>query len=436
MDNDGLSRRTLIKVTAGGSVVALAGCLGGDGGGAGDDGGNEGDDVEEVELGEGEITLEFSAWGQGVERQTVESMLSSYAEQNDQVAVEFQHVPQDYADRLRTQFGAGEEPDAFYIGLENVGEFEDVLVNLEPELSQELIDDLDDAVLEAVYPREGLPFIPKDFQYGALIHNTEVLANAGYDEFPEHWNEFRSMLEAIDEGGEVDYPIVDWDPYFMVFAFMSANGGQVMNEERTECVIDSEANIEALEFLQGLREDGLLGLGNEVAADAEHAILGEQQTAMIFGGGWIIAEIGGDYEEMDEIMDIAVPPYQEGEEPGTLILTAGYAVSQNSDYIDESIDLVQYLMGDGIMPWLETGIALSIRESHREEVELYQEDERYQRWFEMSEYPRHTAQEYGPKTQEILSTINPQIQGIYQGEVEPADAVATIEEEVNNNILN
>lgn len=430
MADDDLSRRTLLKLTAGGSVVAVAGCLGGD-----DDEEVDDEDVEEVELGEGDITLEFSAWGEGVERQTVEDMLASYAEQNEDVGVEFQHVPEDYADRLRTQFGAGEEPDAFYIGLENVGEFEDVLVDLEPELDQELLDDLDDAVLDAVYPREGLPFVPKDFQYGALIHNSEVLSNAGYDEFPENWEEFRSMLEAVDEEGEVDYPIVDWDPYFMVYAFMSANGGQVMNEERTECVIDSEENVEALEFLQGLREDELLGIDTEVAADAEHAILGEGQTAMIFGGGWIIAEIGGDYEEVDEVVDIAAPPYQEGEEPGTLILCAGYAVSENTEHPDESIDMVQYLMGDGMLPWLETGIALSIRESHREEVELYQEDERYQDWFEMSEFERLTAQEYGPQTQQILNTINPQLEGVYQGEVEPADALATIEEEVNNNIL-
>jgi multiple sugar transport system substrate-binding protein len=240
------------------------------------------------------------------------------------------------------------------------------------------------------------------------------------------------MLEAIDAEGEVEYPVIDWEPFWLAYVFMAANGGQIVNEDQTEAAINSPENVEALEFLQGLREDGLLGTDTEVASDDQHAGIGEAETAMVLSGGWIITELKDSYEEIDEVADIAVPPHPEGEEPSTMVLTAGYAVSENSEYIDEAIDLIHYLMGDGIMPWLETGIALSIRESHREEVDLYEEDERYERWFEMSDLPRHTAQEYGPHTEEIVNAIEPQIEGIYQGEVEPEDAVATLEEEINN----
>lgn len=433
MDINGLSRRTVIKLTAGGSVVSLAGCLGGDGDG------DEDDDVEEVELGEGDITLEFSGWGEGVERQAVEDMLESFANQNEDVGVQFQHVPEDFEDRLRTQFGAGEEPDVFYMPMEYVGEFEEVLVDLEPELDDELLNDLDEPVVEAATLPEGVHFIPKDFQYNALIHNTEMLSNAGYDEMPETWEEFRAMLEAIAAEGEVEYPLVEWNidgHNSLAFVFMHANGGQVMNEDNTECVIDSPENVEALEYLQGLREDGLMGLESEVAADAEHAMIGEEQTAMLSGGGWIFAELKSDYEEIDEVADIAAMPIPEGGEQTVAISCVGYSVSANSEHPEESLALVEYLMGDGIFPWLETGIALSIRESHREEVELYDEDERYERWFEMGEFENVIALQYGPDTSQIVNTIYPQLEGIYQGEVEPADAVTTIEEEVNNNILN
>ncbi|MCH7661159.1 MAG: hypothetical protein IH933_11480, partial [Euryarchaeota archaeon] len=153
MDTNGLSRRTVIKVTAGGSLASLAGCLGGDGD-------EDDEDVDEVALGEGDITLEFSGWGEGVERQAVEDMLESFADQNEDVGVQFQHVPEDFEDRLRTQFGAGEEPDVFYMPMEYVGEFEEVLVDLEPELDDELLGDLDDPVVEAATLPEGVHFIP------------------------------------------------------------------------------------------------------------------------------------------------------------------------------------------------------------------------------------------------------------------------------------
>lgn len=432
MDTNGLSRRTVIKVTAGGSLASLAGCLGGDGD-------EDDEDVDEVALGEGDITLEFSGWGEGVERQAVEDMLESFADQNEDVGVQFQHVPEDFEDRLRTQFGAGEEPDVFYMPMEYVGEFEEVLVDLEPELDDELLGDLDDPVVEAATLPEGVHFIPKDFQYNALIHNTEMMSNAGYDEMPENWDEFREMLEAIDAEGEVEYPLVEWNidgHNSLAFPFMHANGGQVMNEDNTECVIDSPENVEALEYLQGLREDGLMGLESEVASDAEHAMIGEEETAMLSGGGWILAELKSSYEEVNEVADIAGMPIPEGGEQTVAISCVGYAVSENTEYQEESIALVEYLMGEGIFPWLETGIALSIRESHREEVELYEEDERYERWFEMGEFENVIALQYGPDTSQIVNTIYPQLEGIYQGEVEPADAVVTIEEEVNNNILN
>lgn len=430
MDGNGLSRRKLIKITAGSSVVAFAGCLGDNGDDDVDD-----EDVEEIDLGEGDVTLEFSGWGEGVERQTVEDMLESFAEQNDDVSVQFQHVPEEFEDRLRTQFGAGEEPDVFYMPMEYVGEFQDVLVDLEPDLDDELLGDLDDSVVEAATLSEGMHFIPKDFQYNALLHNTEIMANAGYDEMPETWEEFRTMLEAIDQEGEVEYPHVEWEPDILAYVFMHANGGRIMNEDNTECVIDSLENIEALTFLQGLREDRLIGLGSEVAGDEPHVMIGEEQTAMLGGGGWIIAELKSNYEEIDEVTDIAGMPIPEGGNRTVSIGCAGYAVSENTEHPEEATDLVQYLMGDGIFPWLETGIALSIRESHREEVELYEEDERYERWFEMGEFENVIALQYGSHTSEILNTISPQLEGVYQDEVEPADALATIEEEVNNNVL-
>lgn len=431
MVDNRLTRRRVVVSAATASALGLAGCLDSLGG----EGSEDDEDVEEVELGEGDIEMAFAGWGDGVERETVESMLASFAEERDEIAIEYQHVPDEYEDRLRTQFGAGEEPDVFYMGMEASGAFEDVLVDLEPELDAELLDDMDQSVMDAVSPREGLYYIPKDFQYNALVHNSEILSNAGYDEMPEQWSEFREMLEAVDDEGEVEYPLVDGDPYWLTFALIAANGGQVMNDDRTECVINSEENVETLEFIQGLREDDLLGTGDEVASDGGFAQLGEGDAAIVYGGGWIVTEIKDGYEEIDDVTEIAPPPYPEGEEAATLILCAGYSISQDTEYHEQSVDLVNYLMGDGIMPWLETGIALSIRESHRDEVDLYEEDERYQEWLDFSELPRHTAIEYGPNTQEIVNTIIPQIEGIYQEEVEPGQALETVEEEVNNNIL-
>ena len=89
MCSNHISRRHALQIAGGTTALAVAGCLGDDG----DGGEGEDDDVEEVELGEGDVQLRFSGWGDGVERETVEDMLESYAEENPEVGIEYIQFP-------------------------------------------------------------------------------------------------------------------------------------------------------------------------------------------------------------------------------------------------------------------------------------------------------------------------------------------------------
>lgn len=445
MAYDNLSRRAVIGTTAGISAVGLGGCLGGSLGGNGNgNGGNSsggGENESSKEFGEGDVQLQFSTSGGGVERETVESQIESFAEENSNVSVEFLHIPENYADRLQTMMGADEEPDAFFVGQESVSAYAEAgtVADLEGDFDQEILDDFDQDVFDAMIPVEGLPYIPKDFQTLGIMYNEEVFSNAGHDEFPETWSEFRTALEDIRDEGEVDYPYVEAGSSlfagYIWYALLAGNGGQVMNDDRTECVVHSEEAVEVLEFIAGLREDELMGIDSEVSAETEDARLGERQAAMTTGGGWVLSELKANYPDNEDIFDVARPPRPEDGEFGNFVFGAGWAVSPNTDNYEEAVGLIEYLMGDGVMPWLESGIALPIHESLRDEVDLYEEDDRYETFFDMADSPRLGSWEFGPHTQEIFNTINPQIEGVLQGEVEPDTALETIESEVNNEII-
>ncbi|MCU4975056.1 sugar ABC transporter substrate-binding protein [Halobacteria archaeon AArc-m2/3/4] len=430
-----LPRRSVLGTAAGLSIAGLAGCFGDD---DSDDG--SGDDIDGESLGEGDIELEFSTSGGGVERETVESQLESYADANEDISVEFLHIPENYEDRLQTMMGADEEPDAFFVGQEAVSAYADAgtVADLEGDFDQDILDDFDQDVLDAMTPTDGLPYIPKDFQTLGVMYNREVFADAGYGEFPETWSEFRDALENIQDAGVVDYPYVEFgsDLFagYIWYAWLAANGGQVMNDDRTECVVASEEAEEVLEFIVELREDDLMGIDSEVSAETEDGRLAEEQTAMVTGGGWVLSEAKSNYPDFEDNIGVAQPPRPDDEEYGNFVFGAGFSVSNNTEYYEESVGLVEYLLGDGIMPWLETGIAIPIHESLRDEVELYEEDDRYETFFEMADSPRLGSWEFGPHTREIFNIINPQIEGVLQGQVEPMDALETIENEVNNTI--
>lgn len=421
----------MLSAVAGTGAVGIAGCMGF----------GEGEDEEDtVDFGEGDIQLDVATSGDSVERETVEQILESYANDRSEVGVSYLHIPENYDDRIQTQIGADEEPDVFFVGGEYAPSYDDAgaLMDLEDRLSDELMDDLNWDVVDALLT-DGMPYIPKDFQTLGVMYNESMFAEAGYEEFPETWSELRDALESIDENADVDYPYVEWgDDLFagnLWWPWVFANGGQIMNEDNTECVIASEENVEVWEFLAELREDELMGLDSEVSAETEDGRLGEGQAAMVTGGGWVLAELKSNYPDFESEVSVAPPPRPDGEEYGNLIFGGGYGISANTDYPEESVDLVEYLMGDGMKTWLEAGVALSIRESHVDEVELYQEDERYDVFFEMADHPRLGSFVFGPETLEIHNEIYPQIEGLLRGEVSAREGLEAIEQNVNNNVL-
>ncbi|MEY7848423.1 sugar ABC transporter substrate-binding protein [Natrarchaeobius sp. A-rgal3] len=431
-----LTRRSVVGTATGVSIASLAGCANV----LDDDSGGNGDDVAESAFGDGEIELQFSTSGGGVERETVESQIESFAESNEEISIEFMHIPEDYEDRLQTMMGAGEEPDAFFVGGEAISAYADAgtVADLEGDFDQEILDDFDQDVLDAMTPVDGLPYVPKDFQTLGVMYDETALAEAGYEEFPETWSDFRDALEGIQETGAVDYPFVMYEEGlfagYIWYAWLAANGGRIMNEDQTECVVASNEAEEVLEFLVELREDELIGLNTEVGPETEDAWIGEGHAAMVTGGGWVLTGITDNYPELDDDIGLAQPPRPDGEEFGNFVFGAGFAVSNDTDHYDEAVRLVEYLLGDGVMPWLETGIAIPIHESLRDDVELYEEDDRYETFFEMADSPRLGSWEFGPHTREIFNIINPQIEGVIMGEVPPRDALETIEAQVNETI--
>lgn len=438
MVRSSMGRRRVVKGLIVSGVAGLAGCLGGDGNSS------EDDDVTEQNIGEGDTELRFAGWGTGAEDEAVTTGLESFAQQSDGVAVNYENIPwENYQDRLQTQFGAGEEPDTFYINYAFHTQFaqEDLLVNLSEEFDDEFVDGFNTSVFDQYRMPDGNAYMaPFAFSPVTLNYNEELLSQAGYDEFPETWSEFEDALVALQEETEVDYPYLEdgsgnlvayiWRPW------MYANGGQIMNEDNTECVVASDEVVEALEFFRDLREQDLIGTHEEIGAEEDEYALVDEQVAMATSGAVIASNIRSEYPDFyEENLSIARPPRPDDGEFGNEISGAGYAVSANSENIDQAVDMASYMLETGIMPYLENGVALSVRESHTEEIDLYNEDERYQTMMEMTEDPHIGSPHWGEHSNEISNVLHPQIEGVMAGQVEPRDALETVEDEVNNEIL-
>lgn len=425
-----ITRRDALRVAAAMGALGAAGCLGDDGEDAG--GEVDRDDIEGAEL-------EVTGWAaDDTESELLQELIDEYENEHDGVDVEYNPIPSEYERQVQTQIGAGDIADVFYLDASYYPSFADegVLLDLDQYVEEDDeydVDDFFDPLIEAFTFDGTLYGIPKDFSTLQLYYNEEMLENAGVDEPPETWDELRTTLEAIQDEGAVEYPMMEFDNARIFEAFLFQNGGRVLSEDGGECVVASEENVEALEFIVGLVEDDLIGRPSEVGADWHGGAIGEELIAMAAIGPWALPAIEDSYSDVDDKIDVAHLPTPENGERATAAYTVSYSSSVHSDNPDAAYSLIRYLTDDeGMSAWAEQGLALSARQSH-EDLDYYQNHPRRRTHLEAGEWSHVIS--FGPESQEITNELRPQLEGVMAGETRPREALESVEETVNNDIL-
>jgi len=113
---------------------------------------------------------------------------------------------------------------------------------------------------------------------------------------PETWDDVRAISEELVGAGTAPYGYViqENDP-FHLFPLMTAFGGYVFGFEEgvgydpQDVGIDSEGAIAALEWLDGMVEDGLTPDGLDY--DSMHALFESGEAAMMVSGPWAVERI-------------------------------------------------------------------------------------------------------------------------------------------------
>ena len=430
MDYQSIERRDVIKGIASAGIAGLAGCSNDSGGsnGTGTGGGGTG------------TTLRFAGWGDAAEQKSVTKGLNMFEKSRENVTVNYQNIPYDgYHQKLQTQISAQEAPDLFYLGQNYVGSFaaNDLLINQGERFSDSFIEGFNNSILNQYRTADGgLYMMPYAMSPEAVGYNSKLLSQVGFDEFPKTWKDFKSALQALKKETEVKYPLLQEGQGSQVariwFPWVFANGGQIMNEDNTKCVAAQDANVEALKYFRELREADLIGTVQEIPSTTGEAALVNKEVAMITGGGTIIANTKENYPDFYDQLGIGRPPRPSDGKFGNVIAGAGYSISTNTDNPEATLNLVKFMLKEGIKPYLKRGIALPVRTAHQENMSLFADDPRYQTMIDMTSDPRLGNQQWGPATTTVVSSLSAQLQGVMHGEVAPRDALKAVEDKVNS----
>ncbi|GAA4675756.1 extracellular solute-binding protein [Nocardioides nanhaiensis] len=295
------------------------------GGGGGGEGSSEGLTVLIGSSGEAETAAVEEAVAQWSQESGVDAEVS---------------VASDLPQQLSQGFASGNPPDVFYVSTDTLAGYA-ANGSLLPYGDQlENAGEFYPALTEAFTVDDELYCAPKDFSTLALVINQRLWQEAGLTEadVPTTWEELAQVAEQLTEGDRVG---LAFSPeYQRVGVFMAQAGGGMVSEDGTEAIVDTPENLEALDYVQQLFDDGVASFSSDLGAGWGGEAFGRQLAAMTIEGNWIEGALSSDYPDVE----YTVAPLPEGPGgAGTLAFTNCWGVAQASQSQDDAVALVEHL---------------------------------------------------------------------------------------------
>jgi multiple sugar transport system substrate-binding protein len=218
-------------------------------------------------------------------------------------ALEFPPAGQNYFEKLQTLFAAGTPPDVFdmWEGYVQPYAANGALLDMTPYImaSDWKMDDFQPAAVEAVSYEGKIYSIVRDFYHGpSMLFYNKALFDAAGEEYPSFdwdWNRMREAAQRLTkgEGQTKQYGLV-FETWFVPWLyFIWSNGGNLFNEDSTECMLTEAQATEAIQFWADMITKDEIALPSAEQAAMQGALNAFKtgQVAMFLGFAWNIEEM-------------------------------------------------------------------------------------------------------------------------------------------------
>lgn len=403
---------------------------------------NTGDNSETAEevnsTSDAKLTVWMYAWETGATEVMQQDAISYY----EKTGVEIEIVPisaDSYSTKLQATLAGGENPD---IAVVDAGNLSIVLA------SKGVLLELDDYGVEE-YKERFYEAVWNDMTYEGKTHGLRITANnlglyynkelfdaAGLDYPTEDWtwDDLREAAKTLtDEENNIfglELPIYDATGgyTFAWLPFLWQNGGEFLNEDRTEAAFASPEAAEALEFWKTMaQEDKSVPL---TVAPTGINRFASGQVAMTIDGPWNLPTFAAD---PDFVSKFAVAPLPQQETRATVIGGEGFSIFANTEYPQEAYDyLVHLTCSDFTKELYKEWITIP---PQKEYVNFYQDNTELGEYIQVFSDQMEVAQnrQFTPTWSQIVNTMGMGLQD-YMFDVTD-DALSALEqtaEEVNS----
>ncbi len=263
------------------------------------------------------VTLKFAMWDTELAERELKEIIEPFEEKHPNIKVEMQAMPfAEYWQKVQTSIAGGDPYDVFAMSVAYIWEFahKGMVMDLTPMYDRIVAESGEgyfyDAVLDCVrYPNaEGqlyeLPFAWVD---SLLYYNKTVFDEAGIPYPTNEWT-YDDLWEAAEKltsgaGPGKKYGFTNYVSHEFIDSYIKAAGGQVLNDSMTECVVNSEVSVKALEEVYSKVEQGILPAISSMIGQPDLFLSGK--AAMSIGGSYLIDT----YREIEEFdWDVVLVP--------------------------------------------------------------------------------------------------------------------------------
>jgi len=276
------------------------------------------------------------------------------------VQVDYQPIAGDYRTVMITKISSHEVPDLFYVNADYAPEW----------IEQGFLEPLDDYIAKAgidtsqFFPgyldifkgKDGKIYgLPKDGNTIALAYASDLVTAA-----PKTMDELVTTAKGLKDNKSLKAPMCLNPGLDRGLAFLYAQGGSLLNADKTASAIETDASKQAVQWYLDLFKDGLGQTPAQLGAGWCGEALGTKKVAMIFEGGWLDPAMTGTYPDVKYAW--AEMPVGSSGKPVTIAFTVSYSIGADSKNKDQATVLLSYLAGkDGMTKWTEGGVALPSR---------------------------------------------------------------------------
>ncbi|WP_227497059.1 extracellular solute-binding protein [Planctomonas psychrotolerans] len=329
---------------------------------------------EALELSDDAAAGTVTVWAQGTEGEALKEFVAPFEEANPDVEVEVTSIPWDSAqNKYQTAIAGGSTPDIGMLGSDWLPGFATALTPVPSEIDTSGIFPF---AVESANIDGTLLGVPWYVETRVIFHRTDLMKEAGFEEFPTDWDGLKELARAYKEKAGADFgiaiPAGGWNGFIGTLPFDYSGGAEVMDADQQEWTIDTPEMVQSLEYLKSYFDEGLADNRPSTETGSASANLVSGSVPMFLSGPWDIGGLetaGG--PGFEDKFDVAMIPAAPGATSKSFAAGANLAVFKGAENPDAAWKLIEWLNQPEVqVDWFETVRDLPAQQSSWEDDAL------------------------------------------------------------------